>query len=294
MKKYLILFAAVTVVLALVLILAGGSSAQWPVIDLLARDEAVDAVSDKIDALPSPITEADGPALEAAEAAYEALTEEQRTKVKNYTALQTARTAYDALLDAKAAAAVSDSIAALPQKPATMEELAAVKTARAAYEALTPSQKALVTNLDVLTATESASAGLEKAAAADELIAAIAAASDSDREAAIEAARTAYDALTDEEKALCTGLPALEAAEKQLEEDKAAATAVYKEGQTVRFLGGSVYDAANATTPSAVKGESICTVTYRLEGKLHGYHIVSTDGKGVYGWVDAVNIRPVD
>ena len=196
MKKYLILFAAVTVVLALVLILAGGSSAQWPVIDLLARDEAVDAVSDKIDALPSPITEADGPALEAAEAAYEALTEEQRTKVKNYTALQTAR--------------------------------------------------------------------------------------------------TAYDALTDEEKALCTGLPALEAAEKQLEEDKAAATAVYKEGQTVRFLGGSVYDAANATTPSAVKGESICTVTYRLEGKLHGYHIVSTDGKGVYGWVDAVNIRPVD
>lgn len=63
MKKYLILFAAVTVVLALMLILAGGSSAQWPVIDLLARDEAVDAVSDKIDALPSPSLRPTAPRL---------------------------------------------------------------------------------------------------------------------------------------------------------------------------------------------------------------------------------------
>ena len=106
--------------------------------------------------------------IEAAEAAYAALTDSQKALVTNYETLTAARAAYDALVkeeaDNQAAAqAVVDQIAAIGA--VTLESEAAIKQARAAYDALTAAQQALVTNLTVLTNAESTLAALQKQAA---------------------------------------------------------------------------------------------------------------------------------
>jgi len=99
---------------------------------------------------------------------------------------------------------------------------------------LADDQKALVTNLAVLEAAEARIAQLEAdLAAANAVIAQIAALEPVDEltlddKAAVEAARAAYEALTDDQKALVTNLAVLEAAEAriaQLEADLAAAEA---------------------------------------------------------------------
>lgn len=104
--------------------------------------------------------------IEAAEAAYAALTDSQKALVTNYETLTAARAAYDALVkeeaDNQAAAqAVVDQIAAIGA--VTLESEAAIKQARAAYDALTAAQQALVTNLTVLTNAESTLAAPAKA-----------------------------------------------------------------------------------------------------------------------------------
>ena len=116
--------------------------------------------------------------------------------------------------DEEAAAAVTAQIADLGE--VTLDSKAAIDEARAAYDALTENGKALVANYETLTAAEAAYAALVKAeadknaaAAVDALIEAVSA----EDKAAIDAARAAYDALTDEQKALVTKLPELEAAE---------------------------------------------------------------------------------
>lgn len=64
---------------------------------------------------------------------------------------------------------------------------------------------------------------------------------------------------------------------------------VVKVGDVVQFTGGSVYVSANAEKSTTVCNASRCTVTATHSGK-HPYHLVSQDGKGVYGWVDSTNI----
>ena len=163
--------------------------------------------------------------IEAAEAAYAALTDSQKALVTNYETLTAARAAYDALVkeeaDNQAAAqAVMDQIAAIGA--VTLESEAAIKQARAAYDALTAAQQALVTNLTVLTNAESTLAALQKQAAdekaakaVDELIAAIGDVT-LEKEAQIAAARDAYNALTSDQKRLVESLAVLTAAEAQL------------------------------------------------------------------------------
>lgn len=63
------------------------------------------------------------------------------------------------------------------------------------------------------------------------------------------------------------------------------------EGDTVLFAGGPVYTSANATVASTTKSQSVCKVTRKYAG-LHPFHLVSDDGGGVYGWVDAASITP--
>ena len=122
--------------------------------------------------------------------------------------------------------AVAAMINALPAE-VTVADKDAIEAARAAYEALTDDQKALVDadTLAKLTAAEEAFAAAEQAAAdqaaADEVVAMLDAlptevtVDDAD---AIEAARAAYDALTDEQKALVSAesIAKLEAAEEAL------------------------------------------------------------------------------
>lgn len=62
-----------------------------------------------------------------------------------------------------------------------------------------------------------------------------------------------------------------------------------KVGDIVQFKGGSVYVSADAPTASVTRSASRCKITITHRGK-HPYHLISEDGKGVYGWVDSANV----
>ena len=125
----------------------------------------------------------------------------------------------------------------------TLESETSINAVRTAYDALTDVQKALVTNYDVLTAAEARLAALKAdKSAADaviELIDAISTVTLSSGPA-IEAARTAYDTLTDAQKALVTNYDVLMAAEARLEELKDENTAVPVEVYVTVSNAGSV------------------------------------------------------
>lgn len=61
-------------------------------------------------------------------------------------------------------------------------------------------------------------------------------------------------------------------------------------GDIVQFKGGSVYISAEAANAAATKDASRCKVTIKHNGGKHPYHLISEDGKGVYGWVDSANV----
>ena len=179
-------------------------------------------------------------ALENAEALYNAFVaaygeEEAATLVTNAQALTDFRTAYDAAKaeagqqDEEAAAAVDEAINALPAvKELAKTDQSTVEAARDAYDALTDAQKELVSasTLSVLEAAEARMALL--VAASDEDIAAAKAVDDmidalpavdeleyADK-ADVDAARAAYDALTEAQKGLVLELAALEDAEEAI------------------------------------------------------------------------------
>ena len=160
--------------------------------------ETAQGATDTINALPAAdkVTTADKDAIEAARKAYNDLTDDQKKKVSDDT-LKKLTDAEDALK----AAGVSDTINALPAADeVTTADKDAIEKARKAYDALTDEQKAYVPaeTLKKLTDDESALA----VATANEAINALPAADEvtTANKDAIEAARKAYDALTDEEK----------------------------------------------------------------------------------------------
>ena len=172
-----------------------------------ADTAAANGASDTINALPAAnaVTTADKDAIEAARAAYNALTADQKAKVSAETLQK--------LTDAAAANDVSDTINALPAANAvTTADKDAIEAARKAYDDLTDDQKAKVSEdtLKKLTDAETALAAAEKdaadTAAANTASEAINALPDADKvtvtdKDAIEAARKAYDDLTDDQKA---------------------------------------------------------------------------------------------
>lgn len=72
-----------------------------------------------------------------------------------------------------------------------------------------------------------------------------------------------------------------------------ANTLVLKVGAIVVFKGGSVYVSSDAKTAAATRGRSTCKITkiVTYSWSIHQYHLISTDGKMVYGWVDKANIE---
>lgn len=66
-------------------------------------------------------------------------------------------------------------------------------------------------------------------------------------------------------------------------------TTSFKMGDIITFLGGNIY--ASATAPTAannINKTSECKITNTVSfAAPHPYHVVSQDGKGVYGWVDS-------
>ena len=162
--------------------------------------------------------------IDAARNAYSELTADQKALVTNYEVLTTAETTY-ANLKAAAEKAAADKAAAddVIAKINAIGEVAyteacknLIDAARNAYNALTADQKALVTNIEVLTTAETTYANLKAAAekaaadklAADDVIAKINAIGEVAYTEAcknlIDAARNAYNALTADQKALVT------------------------------------------------------------------------------------------
>jgi len=158
--------------------------------------------------------------------------------------------ALQARADAAAAAAVDAKIEAIGEVSLNSE--AAISEARAAYDALTDTQKALVSNLEVLTAAEATLAEMKEAAAdqaaADAVAAQIAAIGEVslNSEAAISETRAAYDALTDAQKALVSNLDVLIAAEATLAELKADAAAAAEVDAKIEAIGEVTLDSESA------------------------------------------------
>jgi len=138
-----------------------------------------------------------------------------------------------AVADKAAADTVIEKITAIGT--VTLDSRTTIEAARTAYNALTVSQRTLVNNYNTLTTAEASLKALQDAAdkavadqaAADvvtEKIAAIGTVT-LDSKTPIKEARTAYDALTAEQKALVTNYAVLTAAEERLEVVKDEATA---------------------------------------------------------------------
>lgn len=191
-----------------------------------AEQERIDraaaaAVDNLIDAI-GEVTLKSKQAIETARAAYDNLTPTQKTYVTKLDTLTAAETAYKALVDRKAADDVIEKINEIGK--VTLESKTAIEAARAAYNALTNDQKLLVENYDVLTAAEAELARLEAeakdkadreaAAQVDEMIERLFPVTRYSGPA-IRMARAAYEALTEDQKALVTRYSDLVRAEKE-------------------------------------------------------------------------------
>lgn len=182
---------------------------------------AAAAVDNLIDAI-GEVTLKSKQAIETARAAYDNLTPTQKTYVTKLDTLTAAETAYKALVDRKAADDVTEKINEIGK--VTLESKTAIEAARAAYNALTNDQKLLVENYDVLTAAEAELARLEAeakdkadreaAAQVDEMIERLFPVTRYSGPA-IRMARAAYEALTEDQKALVTRYNDLVRAEKE-------------------------------------------------------------------------------
>ena len=182
---------------------------QLPALSLKLEGWYVNDVIEKIDAI-GEVTLASEEAITAARAAYEALTETQKEQVTNYNVLTAAEAR---LADLKAAKPVDDMIDAIGE--VTLESEDAIAAARAAYEALTEAQQAEVKSYDKLTAAEARLADLKAAKAVDDMIDAIGEVT-LESEGAIDAARAAYEALTEAQQAEVKSYEKLTAAEARL------------------------------------------------------------------------------
>ena len=194
--------------------------AQLPQVTLKLSGYAANGVEKLIDAIGT-VTLDSEEAIKAARGAYDALTEEQKAQVGNY---QTLLDAEAKLADLQAADAVEKLIDAIGTVTLDSEE--AIKAARGAYDALTEEQKAQVGNYQTLLDAEAKLADLQAADAVEKLIDAIGTVT-LDSEEAIKAARGAYDALTEEQKAQVGNYQTLLDAEAKLA-DLQAADAVEK------------------------------------------------------------------
>lgn len=88
--------------------------------------------------------------------------------------------------------------------------------------------------------------------------------------------------------------------QKSAEKAKKVNNPTLKAGAKVVFKGGPVYASSDAKKAAANRGRSTCKIEIpnsksnpiRTESwAIHPIHLVSTDGKKVYGWVDKANIE---
>lgn len=221
----------------------------------------INAVIAAINALPYPVTLDDKETVEAVRTAYDALTDAQKAKVINYNILAAAESTIAALeaqeeadkVDKAAAEAVIELIDAIPDE-VSLSDKTAVEAARTAYDELTENQKKLVTNYYELINAETViqtledyeNATAEDRAAADEVIDLINTLPEEitlEDKSIVESVRTAYDALTDNQKKIVINYQLLVNAEVRIAELEDES---YEEIPSVTFVGIVVDKDGNA------------------------------------------------
>ena len=217
------------------------TAAESKYASLKADHEAADAVKALITAIGTvEYTDACKTKIDAARAAYDALTAEQKALVDNYGVLTAAEARYAALkADADAAAEVIDLIESIGTVEYTAESKAKIDAAMAAFGNLTEEQKLLVANKAELPTAENTYDSLAdqaKAQSVKELIGAIGTVKYPDSKEPIKSARTAYDALTAGQKALVDNYSVLTAAESAYADLEAAAHAPAEEGFDIGWI----------------------------------------------------------
>ena len=211
---------------------------EWKVYGKVAGGDtlptAVKVVIARIDAI-GEVTLDSKDAIEAARAAYDNLTEEQKTLVTNYETLTKAEETYAALADAAAVKEVEDLIDAIGEVDENSKD--AIDAARAAYDALPTRLQPEVSNYDklvkaekdytdLLTAVEAAQKAAEDARKAFENAKAAqekAEAAKAAAEAAQKAAEEAAQASGENSEAAKKAQAAAEEAQEKAEAAKAAA-----------------------------------------------------------------------
>ena len=169
--------------------------------DLARLYAEIAAVNALISELSDPIDLDDQDDLEATREAYDALTLEQQGYVIGFPSFVEAEEDFQTLLDE--IDAVEAMIAALPI-PVTLNNSDAVQAARDAFDDLNPLQQARVTNSIVLANAEARLLDLEVADTVSDEVMDLPFEDDVtlDHQAAIEAAREAYEALTPNQKSM--------------------------------------------------------------------------------------------
>ena len=204
--------------------------------------------------------------IEDARKAYDNLTYAQKQLVTNYSKLTDAEAKYAQLKaddDKKKAEKVEDLIDSVVIGSETFEE--DVLAAQKAYNKLTADQKKLVGNHYKLVAFLKELAELEDieaAQAVEKLIAAIGTVTKDSGEK-IKAARTAYEELTDEQKALVKNLAVLEAAEAALKVEKQLQPVV-----DIHMITGDYMEDLGTPIPGSVGGEWMVVGLIRADREL--------------------------
>lgn len=192
-----------------------------PVCVVTVVDDDIKNVIGKINGIGT-VTENSGTAINEARAAYDMLNKTQKSLVSNYDILTASETAYNKILTDKADKEKADGVVALIDAIGTVtaESGEKIEKAREAYDALTDAQKTMVSNISVLTKAETDYNAIltekENKEKSDNVIALIneIGTVTEENQDKITAARTAYNALNDEQKALVSNYATLTAAEK--------------------------------------------------------------------------------
>ena len=181
--------------------------------------DAVEYAQKTIDALDD-ITLNSEKAIEEAKKAYNLLTDEQKEQIKNADAIKTAEEKLSKLQVENA----ESKISAIGD--VTLDSKDAIKDARDTYDALTDDQKKQVTNYNVLETAEAKLSDLQVENVKTKIdgIGEVTLSSSS----TIKAARTAYDALTDDQKKQVTNYDVLQKAESELSDLQRADAVVTK------------------------------------------------------------------
>ena len=252
-------------------------------------------VKNMIDAIPSEVDYDDEECVNKifeAREAYDALTEEQQSLVTNYSTLTTAEATYKNLDDNAKANAVDALISAIGTVEYTTTCKNKIDAARTAYDALTSDQKGLVPTgklSDLINAENDYATLKANHDAADAVITKINAIGEVEYTTTcknkIDAARSAYDALTTIQKELVTNYKTLTDAEKKYDELELAATR-HSLDDKERGVEIETSDGTGIPTTITLKVEVKTTVSAtegstayaNIEGKVNGNEKIS----GVY------------